>query len=148
MVNRMTRSIFVLLMVFLTCDIAVAQVIDGSSQARYQQTLTEVIGETPQEYRLEIIHMLDEKYQEFKTMFPAFAMSSNSSVDIRPPEYLALLNGLTVNDLIAEARERTSRREVPGQVAYQQSYDDPGQLADPMESSWVRSHYIEIILIP
>ena len=144
------KSIILLLVLLLfSCDVFAGQAIDGSSQKRYQETLTRIISEAPVEYKIEIILMLEEKYKEFRRMFPGFSLSSDRSVNIniRPPEYLALLHGMTFNELVEQAKLRIEEKG-RFEEAVVEPYRQAGEFVPQRKGDWVETHYIHIILIP
>lgn len=94
---------------FLSCAPTPSQ-IDGSSQQAYQESLAAVLKEVPEDRRAIVLEILEIKYRTFQRSFPAFNIGQDQDGNLRPPEFLALLDGLTSEALLGEAEELEQQR--------------------------------------
>ncbi|MFQ5962881.1 MAG: hypothetical protein ACE5KZ_01190 [Candidatus Scalinduaceae bacterium] len=72
--------------------------IDGSSQEAYQKSLASLLNKASPDQQEQIIHILEQKYDHFLSRYPSFFNET-----IRPPEYLALIDGISFSALLEKA---------------------------------------------
>jgi hypothetical protein len=94
----------------VSCEPKDYHALDGSSDQSYHKSLQSVLKKIPEEFKDDAINVLEKKYYDFIRKDPIFAAKSKINPELRPPEYLASIDGLSADDLMLEAKALRKRQ--------------------------------------
>lgn len=85
--------------------------IDGSSQEAYQKSLACLLSKASYGQQEQILDYLELRYKDFISNHRAFDVSPFQDKTVRPPEYLASIDGISFSDLLKDADRSIERRQ-------------------------------------
>jgi len=93
---------FLCAMLLISCNGSYDE-IDGSSQEAYQSSLASLLNKASPDQQEEILDFLEGEYKKFLSDYRAFDVSPFQGKTVRPPEYLASIDGLSFSMLLRDA---------------------------------------------